>query len=461
MSNINRIKHELKALIQLAVPILIAQLSFTAMGFIDTVMAGHYSEIDLAAIAIGTSLTIPLVLFGQAILFSVTAKAAPYWGAGDYLKAGHCFKEGIVLAIYSAAPLLCLLLLLAHNLENFGLSKELSSIAARYQFFIALSLPITGLYQASRSYIESTGQTRPMMVINLLGLLFNIPLNYVFIYGYAGFPPMGSAGCGLATLLVFAFMLIASWLFIKHNKTCQCGFDAVNPKPITFKEVARLSMGAFNLAKLGFPIALTMLAEVSLFTVIALLIAPLGTLMIASHQIALNVSSQLFMLPYSQATAMTIRVGHLMGEKNKHHTLFAIKVGLGLGVCISILTASFVGLGSQLLAQIYTDNSDIILIASGLLTLAAIYQIPDAIQVISNGILRAFHCVKSPLVVSLCSYWLIALPTGYYLAFYHVKNEPLGAAGFWQALILGLSLNAIGLAYLLHKQIKILFENNT
>ncbi|MCK5881997.1 MAG: polysaccharide biosynthesis C-terminal domain-containing protein, partial [Sinobacterium sp.] len=186
------LKHELIKLTQLSVPILIAQLSFTAMGLIDTIMAGHYSEIDLAAIAIGTSITIPLLLFGQALLFSVTAKAAPHWGAKAYKKAGVNFKEGLLLALISGLPLLFSLLFLSTQLEKMGISHELAVIAKDYQFYIALSLPITGLYQASRSFIEATGQTRPIMVINLLGLLANIPLNYLFIYGFMGVPAMGS-----------------------------------------------------------------------------------------------------------------------------------------------------------------------------------------------------------------------------------------------------------------------------
>lgn len=453
MSQHLSIKDELLKLAHLAIPILIAQLSFTAMGFIDTVMAGRYSELDLAAIAIGTSITIPLALFGQAILFSVTAKSSPHWGAGDFHKSGKHFQEGIILALISSLPLLVLLLLVSTQLETFGISSELAKIAQEYQFYIALSLPITGLYQASRSFIESTGQTRPIMVINLLGLLVNIPLNYLFIYGFLGVEPMGSVGCGLATLLVFTAMLILSWVFIARNRVCQQAFNTQQAPAFTLQELPALLKGAFNLAKLGLPIAFTILAEVSLFTVIALLIAPLGIVIIASHQIALSITSQLFMLPYSQATALTIRVGHLLGQNNKTQALHSIKVGLGFGVFLSVLTASFMYFSSQLLASIYTDNVEIIAIATGLLALAAVYQIPDAIQIISNGILRAFHCVKMPLAVSLFSYWLIALPTGYFLAYGPLASEPLGAKGFWIALIIGLSLNAIGLSVLLVKEV--------
>ncbi len=448
---------ELKALAQLALPILVAQLSFTAMGFIDTVMAGNYSEIDLAAIAVGSSISLPIMLFTQALLFSITAKAAPQWGAGKHSQAAFTFLSGLILGLFSSACLLGLLIAISKHLSFFDITAEIEAIASRYQFYIALSLPIIALYQAARSFIEATGKTRPIMFINVAGLLANIPLNYIFIYGKLGIPAMGGAGAGVGTLLAFSFMLVLFLSYIWMNVSCSKAVKSYCQEH--FQSFTPLLKEAFSLLKLGLPIALTMLAEVSLFTVIALLIIPLGTLTIASHQIALNLSSQIFMLPYSQSVALTIRAGHLIGlsstPKSSTSPLavkHAIKTGLILATSLSLLSATFIVLFSTPLANIYTDNPDIIHLASGILIITAFYQIPDAIQINSSGALRAFHVVKKPLIFSLCAYWLIAMPLGYLLAYSEfIWPEPLGVKGFWIALVIGLGLNAIALSITLHK----------
>jgi len=482
------VKTELQALLQLALPILIAQIAFTAMGFVDTIMSGRYSEVDLAAIAMGTSITLPIIFFGQALLFSITAKAAPLWGQRRFQEAGDIFKHGCVLAICSSMPLIALLLWLSQNLDIFGMEAELADIAKHYQYFIAAALPITGLYQAARSFIEATGQTKPIMLVNITGLVANIPLNYLFIYGidspWLSLSPMGSVGCGLATLLCFTLMLVGLLSFIRINHRCKRAFVTTKQKQRADKRakqnqayVLRPSVqGSLELLKLGFPIACTLTAEVSLFTAIALLIAPLGTVVIASHQVALSLSSQIYMIPYSQSAALSIRIGHLIGIGHKAHTAFTVKLGLAVSILLSILTATIVLISSEPIAKLFTDSEAIVAIAVGLLTLAAFYQIPDAIQVVSNGILRAFEQVRKPFFLSLIAYWLIALPLGYYLCYqplqpllalitasnttdtlnetYPFIQSPLGIKGFWIALIVGLSINACFLSILLYQQVK-------
>ena len=452
--NNHTVKQELKQLAALALPIFIAQISFTAMGFVDTVMAARFSDTDLAAIGIGSSISIPIMLFAQALLFSVTAKAAPFWGAGQYKSAGQIFYQGLVLAFFAGIALGLLLYAISTQLHWFNIDRALQPIAGGYQFYLALTMPVIALYQAARSFIETTGQTRPVMFINLSGLLINIPLNAIFIYGLLGAPRLGGIGCGVATLMSFTFMLFLQCVFIYNNHHCQQALkghsfsDAIAMRPL------------LSLLGLGLPIAMTMLLEVSLFTVITLLIAPFGIAAIASHQIALSLSSQIFMVPYSQATALTIHIGHLIGEArqgiiSKARVIFAIKIGLATALVISLCTSSLIILFNYELSSLYTKTPELMALAAALVIISAAYQIPDAIQVCCNGVLRAFHIVKKPLAMSLVAYWLIALPIGYLLAFYGINHlEPLETKGFWVALVIGLSLNALFLSFLLWQTIR-------
>ncbi|NRA41346.1 MAG: MATE family efflux transporter [Pseudomonadales bacterium] len=454
-----------RRILALAMPIFIAQLSFMAMGFVDTLMAGRYAELDLAAVGFGSSITIPIMFFGQALLFSITAKAAPFWGSTHYYQAGRVLLNGILLAIISGILLAGLLLLIRQQLALFAVPAAVIEIAAEYQLYIAIALPITGLYQAFRAYIETTGQTTAIMLINLAGLLINIPLNVIFINGYFGAPEMGGAGCGLATLISFSLMLLLAALFVRNNHRCRQGFGQTHAHMTASSattEFHSVKLGNLvQLLKLGLPIAITMSLEVGLFTVITLLIAPLGVTAIASHQIALSLSSLIFMLPYSQATALTIYIGHMLGEVKqgivgKQVLTEAVQSGLIMAVVLSVLSSSMIMLFNYPLAGLYSDDQLLITAAASLVFISAIYQIPDAIQVCCNGILRAFEIVKRPVVFSFVAYWLIAVPCGYWLSFHGLGSllEPLGTQGFWYALVLGLSLNAMALLLLLASSLK-------
>jgi MATE family multidrug resistance protein len=425
---------ESKVLIRLALPVFIAQLFITSMSFVDTAMAGHYSRNDLAAIAVGGSFWLPAFLFTQAILFAVTPLVAQAMGRKNPLQASAALRQGLWLGFFVGLGVAVIMLVLLPVIKNIGIDVDVQEITKEYLLWLALGLPLVGVYQAMRSFIEGCGRTAPIMLINGMGFLCHIPINYVLIHGKLGFPEMGGAGCGLSTTIVVLIMIVLLYLYIKFSDFRQIAFLNSENKP---QRVYQL-----NLLRLGLPIGFAMLAEVSIFSIIALLIASLGSDVIAGHQVALNLSAQTFMLPFSLGIALTIRVGFLLGEKNLSAVQHTVKVGLGLALISSSITACFMLFGSGLIASVYTSDVQVQMIAASLLFFAAVYQFPDALQAASIGILRGFKITKLPMLYTFFAYWVVAIPLGYSLGLMNVWGEPMGARGMWLGLVVGLSVAA-------------------
>jgi MATE family multidrug resistance protein len=198
-----------------------------------------------------------------------------------------------------------------------------------------------------------------------------------------------------------------------------------------------------RLVQLGLPIALALFFEVTLFAVVALLVSPLGIVNVAGHQIALNFSSLMFVLPMSLAAAVTIRVGFRLGQGSTLDAQTAARTGLGVGVCMAVCTALFTVALREQIALLYNDNPEVVALASHLMLLAAIYQISDSIQVIGSGVLRGYKDTRSIFFITFIAYWVLGLPCGYILALTDLVVDRMGPAGFWMGFIIGLTSAAI------------------
>ena len=281
VSRTRRSLNEVQALLALAGPIIVAQLANTAMGFVDTVMAGRVGPRDLAAVALGNSIWVPLLLLMGGILLATTAKVSRKVGAGTYALIGPLVRQALWLAL--AIGLLAALLLLSARplLLIMQVEAALADTAMGYLQAVALGFPALALFQVLRGFSDGLGSTRPTMVIGLLGLLLNIPLNYIFIYGKLGLPAMGGVGCGWATALVMWFML-GAMLWWVH-------WAPLYKSSRLFEHLEGPQWPAIRaLLSLGLPIGIAIFAEASIFSVIALLIGGLGATVVAGHQIALK-----------------------------------------------------------------------------------------------------------------------------------------------------------------------------
>ncbi|QDF75272.1 MULTISPECIES: MATE family efflux transporter [Shewanella] len=432
----NQFGFQAKKLVHLALPVLIAQVTQTMMGFIDTVMAGRVSAIDMAAVAIGGSLWLPALLFVQGLLVAFTPVFAAHHGANNQAAIRPMAYQAAYIAIIGSVLVIAFLSFAPQIFKIMGLSTELAELSNQYLFGFAWGVPAFVLYQVLRGCSEGISYTLPTMLIGFVGLAVNIPANYIFIYGHFGAPALGGAGCGIATALVFWAMFIAMAIYMQVNRR----FAALAPfSAFHLPNLATM----IKMTKHGMPIAMALFFEVSLFAIIALLLAPLGANVVAGHQIALNFSSIVFMLPLSIGIAVSIRVGYYLGQDNPLTAKLVTKVGLAIAFSLALFTAIITVVFRTQIALLYNQNPEVVALASSLMFLAALYQLSDSVQVVTAGALRGYHDTRSAFYITLVSYWAIGMVLGYLLAETNLLVPALGAHGYWIGLIAGLTSAAL------------------
>lgn len=430
------IKTEARLLLLLAAPILTAQLAQQSLAFVDTVMAGRVGSIDLAGVAVGGSIWGPLFLFLYGVLLAVTPIVAQLHGAGKTAETGPLVRRGIIVAL----PLVVIAILLLRNagfvFERMQVDPQVARISIGYLKAMSWGVPAVALFFLLRNLSEGLGLARPSMLIGLASIPVNVTANYLFIYGKLGLPAMGGIGCGWASSLTLWFMcgcmLLTIWRVRKYSMThffvwsSRCG-----------------SEGGAQLFRLGLPIGFSLLVEASIFALIALFLSPLGALAVASHQITLNYSSLIFMIPLSISSAITIRVGHALGQQRPDRARLVSRAGLVLNSSIALFTATLTLVFAETIAGVYTRDPEVLRIAIGLLYLNALYQFPDALQIGFAASLRGYKDTRVPLIMVVIAYWMIGLPLGYSLSLTDFWGAPMGAQGFWLSLTVGLSIAAL------------------
>ncbi|ELN2736314.1 MdtK family multidrug efflux MATE transporter [Pluralibacter gergoviae] len=428
---------EARQLLALAIPVIFAQIAQTAMGFVDTVMAGGYSATDMAAVAIGTSIWLPAILFGHGLLLALTPVVAQLNGSGRRDRIAHQVCQGFWLASIVSVLVMVVLWNAGYIIRSMhDIDPELADIAVRYLRCLLWGAPGYLCFQVARNQCEGLAKTKPGMVMGFLGLLVNIPVNYIFIYGHFGMPRLGGVGCGVATAAVYWVMFIAMLSYVRRARSMRDIRPQEASRRPDFTVMKRL-------AQLGLPIALALFFEVTLFAVVALLVSPLGIVDVAGHQIALNFSSLMFVLPMSLGAAVTIRVGFRLGQGSTLEAQTAARTGLGVAVCMAILTAIFTVALREHIAMLYNENPQVVALASQLMLLAGLYQISDSIQVVGSGILRGYKDTRSIFFITFTAYWVLGLPSGYILALTDLVVPRMGPAGFWTGFIIGLTCAAI------------------
>ncbi|WP_426816475.1 MATE family efflux transporter [Winslowiella sp. 2C04] len=428
---------EARQLLALAIPVILAQVAQTSMGFVDTIMAGAVSATDMAAVAVGTSIWLPAILFGHGLLLALTPTVAQLNGSGRRDRIAHQVRQ----AYWLAALVSLLIMLVLYNAGYMiaamhGIDAKMAEIAVGYLHALLWGAPGYLFFQVARNQCEGLSKTKPGMVLGFIGLLVNIPVNYIFIYGHFGMPALGGVGCGVATASVYWVMFILMKIWVGRAGSMRdiklaTRFDAPDWKVL------------YRLSSLGLPVALALFFEVTLFAVVALLVSPLGIVKVAGHQIALNFSSLMFVLPLSLGVAATIRVGYRLGQGSAEAARVAAWTAQGVGVIMAAFTATFTVIFREQIAQLYTDNPEVITLATQLMLLAAIYQFSDSIQVIGSGILRGYKDTRSIFFITFIAYWILGLPVGYLLGMTDWVVPAMGPAGFWCGFIIGLTSSAV------------------
>lgn len=426
------LKQKIHHFVHILFPILVSQIALFSMSFFDTAMSGQASPIDLAGVAIGANIWVPLSAGFNGILIAIT----PIIGhlIGGNRKADIPFKvtQGLYLALAISIFLILLgVFSLEWILSLMNLETQVSYIARWYLFAIAFGIPPYFIYQVLRSFIDALGRTRITMLITLLSLPINVCLNYIFIFGKFGITAFGGIGAGIATSLTYYFLLLIAGLIIyRHNYFSEYKI---------FSRLHRLSWKTWlEQLKIGIPVGFSIFFETSIFCAVTLLMSGFSTLTIAAHQSAMNFASMIYMVPLSFSIALTILVGFEVGahrfQDAKQYTL----IGLAFSITTASLTALLLFLFKEQVAEFYSKDWDVIQLAQKFLVYAIFFQFSDAIATPIQGILRGYKDVNVPFISALLAYWFIALPTGYFLAI----HTNLGAFGFWVGLILGIIINA-------------------
>lgn len=432
----NRTALEVKQTLRLAGPLIVGHVSGVAMSFTDTLMAGRLSSLDLASVAVGASFWTGVYLLISGAMMAVPAFVAQFDGANRRDKIAPFIWQAMWGGVLVALVMWTLSSQVGLLASNIGIDETILPIAVSYVRAISWGLPALSAFFLFRFLSEGLSLTRPTMYFGVLGALVNIPANYVLMYGAFGIEGMGAVGCAYASAVVLWVQAVAivTWVMVGRSYA-DLGlfrrFTPPDPKQI------------FDVLRVGLPIGITIFLEAGLFVSTTLMVSTLGTMQVAGHQIALNFSALLFMVPLGLAGALTIRVGNSLGRDDMAQARFRGLTGLGMTVVTQTLSLIIVLTLPVWIAGIYTSDPAVAAIAINLLAYAAVFQLPDGIQVAALGALRGMKDTKWPMLITFIAYWAVGFALSYNLG---IRLEH-GAPGIWSGLIGGLTVAAVLLTW--------------
>ncbi|MCX8617727.1 MATE family efflux transporter [Gilliamella sp. B2923] len=434
-------RHEIKHIITLAIPVMIAQISQTAITFVDTIMAGNYSKTALSGVAIAVSIWLPTILFGQGLLTVLTPIISNLNGAAKRNLVADHTRQGVVIALILSVMMMLILyhsdkIISLRSSAEHPIDPQMVEVAVSFLRAIMWGVPAFLLFLVYRNQCEGLSNTKPAMVIIFIALLANIPINYILIYGKLGLPAFGGVGCGITAAIIFWLMFILMRLYTLTTASQKDIRNTPVTKLVDFAIIKKVIV-------LGTPLALAYFFEMSLFAVIALLIAPLGQITVAAHQIIFTISSLTFAIPLSLGVATSIRVGYLLGKQKPSLAKQTAYISLAISFAIAVVVALILVIFRTPIIELFTKETAVIAICMHLIILLAIYQASDYLQVVASNVLRGYKDTQSIFFITLLSYWVVGLPVGYILALTDLVMQPLGAAGFWIGIISGLAVAAV------------------
>lgn len=442
-----KIREEFFALWRLAWPILVGQLANVGMSVLDVAMAGHASAQDLAGVSLGVSIWNMVIITLMGVMMSVSPIVAHHVGAQEFNRVPPVVRQALWKALGLGVIASLVANLSAVIFDHLGLEPQVRDMARDFVLITSLAMPAFACYRVLYGYSASLNQTKPLMVIALGALVLNGLVNWLLVFGNLGFPRLGGLGCAWATLLCVWFNLLGLLWWMQRSAAYRSTWPFARFEPPDWPQIRRL-------LTLGLPIGVTYFAETSAFGLIALLVAQLGSTQVAAHQIALNFSSLMFMLPLSLGLAILTRVGQSLGAGEAGLARFRAWIGVGTALFFAMLSATLMVAFNRKIAAAYTTDSAVAALASQLLFLAALFQISDATQVATACAIRGYKVTRAPMVIHLTAFWVFSLPLGYVLGLAPEwmpwrPAHAMGAPGFWMALVVGLTVAALGLTTLL------------
>ena len=444
--------------LKVAFPVMLTQFGAAMVAFADSVMVGHYGTADLAAVSFSNALFFTVMVFSMGALMGVTPLVGHVHGRLEKLLQQGTSDEEIAhkheqIASYLAngfvfTGLMCVLSLAILApcipiLDAFGQEPEVVTCARPYYILIVLSIIPFLLFTFSKQFLEGLGNTMVAMLITLGCNLLNIFLNWIFIFGHWGFEPMGAEGAGWATLIARCLMPICFFVAMLCKADWRRYITAFSRRLITRREVE-------HLITIGMPIGLQSFAEAFLFTASFIIIGWISKESLAAHHIANQMCDLTFMLALGIGAATTIRVSHQLGKGDLQAVKMASRASVHLCLLMNTIGAAVMIFGRNYIPYIFTNDPEVIPIASTLLLIGGLFQYADGLQCIGAAMLRGIQDVRVPMRIALFSYIGIALPLGLVLTF----TAGMGAKGMWLAFVIGLAIPAILFHIRFAKQLK-------
>lgn len=437
MYETSSITEKIKLFVIIFVPIFVTQISLFLMNFFNTIMSGQAGAKDLAGVAIGTSLWVPIYTGMYGILLAVTPIIAQLTGAKKQKEITESMQQAIYVAIFLGIFVIILgALLLDPVLQVMNLQQDVERIAKYYLFALSLGIIPYFIFNTLRNFMDALGRTRMSMAIILLTLPVNIVLNYIFIFGKFGLPKMGGIGAGLATAMTYWINCIIAVVCVYALTPFRSYHIFKNWKKPIFKQWKEQ-------LTVGLPIGSALFLETSIFSAVTILMSGYGTNTIAAHQAAMNFSSLLYMIPLSVGMALTIAVGYEVGANRLKDARTYTNIGISCSLLMAVFNSVILFVFKEPVASLYHTDTEVIELTSKFLILAIFYQLADSFGAPIQGVLRGYKDVRILFFIAIVSYWLIGLPIGWIFANY----TALEAFGYWIGITIGLTCGAIALLW--------------
>lgn len=421
------LREKLVLFLKIFFPILIYQFANYSASFVDTAMTGQYNTMDLAGVSMATSIWNPFFTFLTGIVSALVPIIGHHLGRGKKEEVASDFYQFIYLALGLSVVLLGMVLFLAPTILNhIGLEAAVAAVAVRYLWFLSIGIIPLLLFSVIRSLLDSLGLTKLSMYLMLLLLPLNSGFNYLLIYGAFGVPELGGAGAGLGTSLAYWVLLGISVLVL---------FKQEKLKALHLEKRIPLNMDKIKEGvRLGLPIGGTVFAEVAVFSVVGLIMAKFSSLIIASHQSAMNFSSLMYAFPMSISSAMAIVVSYEVGAKRFDDAKTYIGLGRWTALIFAAFTLTFLYIFRENVASIYGNDPKFIDLTARFLTYSLFFQLADTFAAPLQGILRGYKDTVIPFYLGLLGYWGVAIP----VATLFDSLTDFGAYSYWIGLIISL-----------------------
>lgn len=439
--NLSQYTKEFKYNLHLAYPVILGMLGHTLIGIVDNIMVGKLGSTELAAVSLGNSMIFIAMSIGIGFSTALTPMVAEADAENDTSKIRSAFHHGLFLCTILGLALFGLVVFAKPIMELLHQPRDVIELAKPYLDWVAFSLVPLIIYQGYKQFADGLSMTKYSMYAIVMANIIHVIINYLLIYGIWIFPKMGILGAGLGTVISRIAMVVFMHFILAKQERLKDYFQGFSFDDIKKKTIS-------NIVAIGFPSAMQMLFEVVLFTAGIWLCGNIGKTSQAANQIALSLASMTFMFAMGLSVVSMIRISNQKGLQEYKYLVVVARSIFLLAIFIEIVFAFLFVVFHQILPPLFLDmndqkqlldNQEVVLIASKLLLVAAVFQISDGIQVVVLGALRGLQDVKIPMYITFVAYWIIGFPISYYLGEY----TELKAVGVWIGLLAGLSAAAI------------------